>query len=89
MKRALLLVALLAGCAHKPPVEIREVPVPTPVTCVDPNAIPAEPTRVARRLTGNARRDLEIVAESAQDLRAWGQELRSLLERCVGRAPQR
>jgi hypothetical protein len=89
VKRSLLLAALLAGCAHKPPVEIREVSVPTPVTCVDPNAIPAEPPRVARRFTGNARRDLEIVAESAQDLRAWGQELRSLLERCVGRAPQR
>jgi hypothetical protein len=89
VKRCLLLVALLAGCAHKPQVEIREVPVPTPVTCVDPNAIPAEPPRVARRFTGNARRDLEIVAESAQDLRAWGQELRSLLEMCVGRAPQR
>jgi hypothetical protein len=78
---------LLAGCAHKPAVEIREVPVPTPVTCVDPTAIPAEPPRVARRLTGDARRDIEIVAESAQDLRAWGQEMRSLLEMCVGRAP--
>jgi hypothetical protein len=89
VKRAAFLVVLLAGCAHKPQVEIREVPVPTPVTCVDPNAIPGEPPRVARRLTGNARRDLEIVAESAQDLRVWGQELRSLLERCVGRAPQR
>ena len=89
MKRCLLLALLLAGCAHKPPVEIREVSVPTPVTCVDPNAIPAEPARVARRLTGNAQRDLAIVAASAQDLRAWGQEMRSLLEQCVGRAPQR
>lgn len=88
MKRWLSLAALLlAGCAHKTPVEVREVPVPTPVTCVDPNAIPAEPPHVARRLTGNARRDLEIVAESAKDLRAWGQEMRSLLEKCVGRAP--
>ena len=59
------------------------------MTCIDPNAIPPEPPRVARRLTGNARRDLEIVAESAQDLRAWGREMRTLLERCVGRAPQR
>jgi hypothetical protein len=89
VKRSLLLVALLAGCAHKPQVEIREVPVPAPVTCVDPNLIPAEPPRVARRFTGNARRDLEILAENAQDLRTWGQEMRSLLERCVGRAPQR
>lgn len=89
MKRSLLLVALLAGCAHKPEVEIREVPVPTPVTCVDPNAIPAEPPRVARRFTGNARRDLEILAVNAQALRQWGQEMRSLLEKCVGRAPGR
>jgi hypothetical protein len=87
VKRVLPLALLLAGCAHKPQVEIREVPVPTPVTCVDPTAIPPEPPRVARRFTGNARRDLEIVAESAQDLRAWGHELRSLLQRCVGRAP--
>jgi len=89
VKRCLLLALLLAGCTHTPAAEIREVPVPTPVTCVDPNAIPAEPPRVARRLTGDAQRDLAIVAASAQDLRAWGQEMRSLLERCVGRAPQR
>ena len=87
MKRVVPMALLLAGCAHTPPVEIREVPVPTPVTCVDPAAIPAEPPRVARRLTGNALRDLEIVAESAQALRAWGQEMRTLLEMCVGRAP--
>ena len=90
MKRALLLLVVgLAGCAHKPAAEIREVPVPTPVTCVDRNAIPAEPPRVAQRFTGNARRDLEILAESAQDLREWGQEMRALLEMCVGPAPQR
>lgn len=88
MKRALCLLVLVAGCAHKPELAVREVAVPTPVTCVDPRAIPPEPPRVARRLTGNARRDLEIVAESAQDLRAWGVEMRALLEMCVGRAPQ-
>lgn len=88
MKRSLLLVALVAGCAHKPQVEIREVPVPTPVTCVDPARIPAEPARVAQRFTGNARRDLEILAENAQALRSWGQEMRDLLEMCVGKAPE-
>ena len=88
MKRALLLVAALAGCTHKPEVEIREVPVPTPVTCVDPQAIPAEPPRVAQRFNGNARHDLVILAENAQQLREWGQEMRSLLEMCVGKAPQ-
>jgi hypothetical protein len=89
VKRSLLLVAFVAGCAHKPQVEIREVPVPTPVTCVDPARIPAEPPRVAQRFTGQARRDLEILAENAQALRSWGQEMRSLLEMCVGKAPQR
>ena len=89
MKRALVLAVLLGGCAHKPAVEVREVAVPTPVTCVDPSAIPPEPPRVAPRFTGNARRDLEILAANAQDLRQWGQEMRSLLEMCVGRPPQR
>jgi hypothetical protein len=88
VKRALLLLPVaLAGCAHEPAVEIREVPVPTPVTCVDPARIPEEPPRVAQRFNGNARHDLVILAESAQDLRAWGQEMRSLLEMCVGKAP--
>ena len=88
MKRALLLLlsVVLAGCAHEPKVEIREVPVPTPVACVDPQAIPAEPPRVADMFNGNARHDLVIVADSAQDLRAWGQELRALLDHCVAQA---
>lgn len=88
MKRSLLLLtALVAGCTHKQEVVVREVPVPTPVTCVDPRRIPPEPPLVARRFTGNAQRDLEILAANARDLRSWGQEMRSLLELCVGRAP--
>lgn len=87
MKRSLLLVAALAGCAHKPEVEIREVAVPTPVTCVDPRRIPEEPPRVAQRFNGNARHDFVILAENAQQLRTWGQEMRALLEMCVGKAP--
>ena len=55
--------------------------------CVDPSQIPAEPPRVAQRLNGDARHDLVIVAESAQALRSWGTDMRSLLEMCVGRAP--
>lgn len=86
MKRSLLLLAVLTGCTHEP--EIREIPVPTPVTCVDPRSIPPEPPRVARLFNGNARHDLEILAENARALREWGQEMRSLLEKCVGRAPQ-
>ena len=89
MKRVLLLAAALAGCAHKPEAQVREVPVPTPVTCVNPADIPAEPPRVTRQFNGNARHDLEILAGSAQALRRWGQDMRSLLEQCVGRASQR
>ena len=88
MKRALLLTVALAGCAHQPKVEVREVPVPTPVACVDPQTIPEEPPRVAQQLNGNARHDLVIVADSAQDLRSWGQALRALLDECVAKAPQ-
>jgi hypothetical protein len=88
VKRALLLVAVgLAGCTHKPEVVVREIPVPTPVTCVDPRRIPAEPPRVAQRFNGDAKHDLVILAKNAQDLRAWGQEMRCLLEMCVGKAP--
>ena len=88
MRRALLLAVALAGCAHKPEVQIREVPVTTPVTCVDPQAIPEEPPRVAQRFNGNARHDLVILAENAQALRTWGQELRALLDPCVAKVPQ-
>ena len=90
MKRSLPLVGALAvaGCTHTPEVEIREVFVPTPVTCVDPRRIPPEPPRMAQRFNGDARHDLVILAENAQDLRAWGTEMRSLLETCVGKAPQ-
>lgn len=89
MKRALpLLLLALAGCAHQRDVEIREVAVPTPVTCVDPRRIPPEPPTVAQRFTGNARHDLEILAPNARALRQWGREMRGLLEQCVGKAPQ-
>ena len=88
MKRSLLVLCVaLAGCAHKPE-EAPQPAAPQTVTCVDPNRIPPEPPRVAQRFTGNARRDLEILAESAQDLREWGLEMRALLEMCVGQAPQ-
>lgn len=84
MRRAILLTVLVAGCAHTPPpVEIREVPVPTPVECVDPAEIPPEPPTVGQRFNGDAKHDLQILAPNAQALRQWGQDLRALLEACV------
>lgn len=86
----LLLAVLVAGCAHKQEevVVLREVPVPTPVRCIDPAQIPPEPPRVAQRFNGNARHDLEILAGNATELRAWGEEMRTLLEQCVSEAPE-
>lgn len=91
MKRAILLIAMLAaGCKHAPappPAEIREVLVPTPVTCVNPADIPREPPTVGQKFNGDAKHDLEILAPNARALRQWGQNLRALLEACVIKAP--
>lgn len=89
MKRVALLTLLLAGCAHpEPVVEVREVPVISPVRCVDPSKIPPEPRRVSNRFNGDARHDLEVLAVSARDLRKWGQDMRALLEPCIGKPPE-
>jgi hypothetical protein len=74
MKRLTLIVLAiaLAGCQTT-----RTVIVP----CVK-GELPAEPPKVADKLTGNAERDIGIVAGSALRLRAYGGELRSLLEAC-------
>jgi hypothetical protein len=45
-------------------------------------ALPAEPPKVKDQLTGQADRDLEIVAGSAIRLRAWGEGLRTILDGC-------
>lgn len=92
MTRLLPLAALafaLAGCktVPEPPVEVREVVVPTPVTCIDPAEIPAEPPTVSRRFNGDAKHDLAILAPSAQALRKWGQDMRVLLDRCIAQVP--
>lgn len=89
MKRSILLLALLAaGCKHTPePPQIREVLVPTPVTCVNPADIPREPPTVGQRFNGDAKHDLGILAPNARALRQWGQELRALLEACVIKTP--
>ena len=90
MKRLLPLAALaLAGCKTMadPVVEVREVEVPTPVACIDPAEIPAEPPTIGQRFNGDAKHDLAILAPNAQALRKWGQEMRALLEQCVADVP--
>jgi hypothetical protein len=92
MTRLLPLAALvlaLAGCktVTEPPAKVEHVFVPTPVTCIDPAEIPAEPPTVSRRFNGDAKHDLAILAPSAQALRKWGQDMRALLDRCVAEVP--
>lgn len=73
-----LAALLLSGCAHTRYVT---------VYCLDHNTqLPAEPERVHDKLTGEADKDLRIVAGSAVRLRAWGEGLNSILEGC--REPQ-
>lgn len=77
---ALIALTLLAGCAHnEPAIEVRTVPVPTPVPCIEASQIPAEPAQVGDRLTGDAVTDFGIVAPNALELRKWGRELMALI----------
>ena len=90
MKRmAPLFILALAACktAAPPEIVIHEVPVPTPVACIDPAEIPPEPPTVSRRFNGDAKHDLAILAPNAQALRKWGQDMRALLDRCIAAVP--
>ena len=78
MKRflALALLATLSACQTT-----RYVTVP----CISKDQqLPAEPEKVADRLTGDAEQDVKTIAGSAVRLRAWGQGLHSVLEGCRG-----
>lgn len=88
MRAFVILSALaLAGCkTAQPETQVQHIIVPAPVKCVDPKQIPREPQPVGSQFNGDAKHDLEILAPSAQALREWGREMRTLLERCVGRA---
>ena len=69
-----LAAALLAGCQTT-----RYVTVP----CVGKDQVlPAEPPKIANRLTGKADEDVKTIAGSAVRLRAWGSGLRQILEGC-------
>lgn len=90
MKRLVpLLVLALAACKTAAPPEpvIQHVFVPTPVACVAPGEIPAEPPTVGQRFNGDAKHDLAILAPNAQALRKWGQDMRAMLERCAAAGP--
>lgn len=73
---ALIFLAALAltGCATT-----RYVTVPC---LAKDQALPAEPPKVGKSLTGEADKDLRIVAGSAVRLRAWGEGLNGILEGC-------
>jgi hypothetical protein len=73
---AFMLVMFLAGCQTTRYVQ-------TPCISKD-QLLPAEPPKVADKLTGRADEDLKTVAGSAVRLRAWGQGLHSILEGCRG-----
>lgn len=81
----ILAFSLLAACqTTTPAIEVRTVEVPTPVACVSPEQIPAEPEKVGSKLTGNAVADLLIVSASALELRDYAGKLRALLVGCGG-----
>lgn len=72
---ALVALAALTGCA--PHVRF------APTYCLTHDqALPAEPPKIHNQLTGQADRDLELVAGSAIRLRAYGEGLRTILEGC-------
>jgi len=88
MRAAILIAALaLSACAHpdaSPAIEVRTVTVDRPVAvpCFK-GPLPDEPPKVADKLTGDAVRDLDMVAASAIRLRAYADELRAILTGCV------
>jgi hypothetical protein len=64
----------LAGCQTT-----RYVTVP----CIGKEqSLPAEPPKVADKLTGKADEDIKLIAGSNVRLRSWGQGLHSILEGC-------
>jgi hypothetical protein len=75
MRSALILAALaLSGCATTRF---------APTYCLTHNQqLPSEPPKVKDKLTGQADKDLTIVAGSAIRLRAYASGLREILEGC-------
>ena len=87
--RAVLLFVLLAGCAQTPPpkpgiqVIYRDVKIPVAVPCVAAKDVPTEPSKIAGKLTGDARRDLDTISANAIRLRSWGRVMSAMLLGCA------
>lgn len=78
----------LAGCkSSQPGMQVQHAIVPAPVRRVDPKQVPREPPPVGSQFNGDAKRHVEVIAPNAQALGEWGREMRTLLERCVGKRP--
>ena len=79
----------LPGCSISdrtpPAVEVRTITVdrPVAVSCLKLSDIPAEPAKIGDKLTGDARRDLDLVAGSATRLRSWGLTMAAMLRGCA------
>ncbi len=85
MRRAIVLMLLLAGCTPMP--KPAETPPPPPQACVDASQIPAEPPTVGSKFNGDAKHDLQILAPNAIALRQWGEQLQALLQGCLPETP--
>jgi hypothetical protein len=80
MTKPRMICALVLGFVSLPGcTTTRYVAVP----CISKDqALPAEPEKVAGKLTGKADEDVKIIAGSAVRLRSWGQGLHGILEGC-------
>ena len=80
------LALALTGCNNLPPQPVLPPPpkvvyVPTPIACIAPRDIPAEPARVPQ--AGTVADDLRIAASQAVKLRTWGEKLFGIAQGCA------
>ena len=85
-----LICLLLSTACSKPDlpppaVEVRTIQVDRVVTatCLKAADIPAIPPKVGDKLTGDARRDLDLVSASALRLRAVAMQMAAMLRGCA------
>jgi len=86
---AILAALALSACSKPdlppPAIEVRTVTVDRIVTatCLKAADIPAIPAKVGDKLTGDARRDLDLVSASALRLRAVAMQMAAMLRGCA------